>query len=150
MSGLRSFVRLPSRMRLLHRVTLKPARFRTLRRFYCWFAGQHDFRAVKRSWFEDRYGSTGVTPAEGKMIYDGTPEWITGPNCALACMTCGYLRDWLDVSPATTLPEPVWIPPRYRHKPTCPLCLSRSMCWEFSRCDACGVTGEMLARAGLR
>lgn len=129
---------------------LKPARLRTLRRFYCWGACQHHWTAVKRSYFEDRYGKTGVTPAEGKLIYDGTPQWITGPNGALACMTCGHLRDWLYV-PAGTMPdEPVWIPPGYRHKPTCPLCLSQTYDEMYERCDACGVTGEMLARAGLR
>ena len=133
------------------RPTLKPARFRTLRRLLCWAAGQHGFVYVRRWYFEDRFGETGVTPAEGKVIeHNGGPYFLVGPNACLACMVCGYLRDWLPVPPGTELPAPYWLPPHYRHKPTCPLCLSRSMCWEVWRCEACGVTGEMLARAGLR
>lgn len=111
----------------------------------------HRFVYVRRWHFEDRFGESGVTPQEGKVIeLNGEPYFLIGPSACLACMLCGYLRDWLPVPPGTELPAPVWIPPRYRHKPTCPLCLNQSVDRTFARCEACGATSEMLARAGLR
>lgn len=129
---------------------LRPARFKRTRKALCWFAGMHSFTNVRRSFFEDRFGPTGVTPEPGKVIFDGDARWIEAPNACLACMTCGYLKDWLDAAPETTLPEPVWIPPRYRHKRTCSLCFMRTSDPVTWRCESCGVTDEMLYRAGIR